>query len=305
MKEHSATTVTTLQLSSYLKGNEAEKQAFRTRLYESLKDTGFIILTDHGIDLSRLHKAYATVTAFFDLPNEEKNKYIVGSGGQRGFTPYGKEHAKGSKAADLKEFWHVGRDSIEPNVWPENLSDFKEDVGWLFEALDTTGLLLLEALTEPLNVSKQYFEEIASGGNSILRLLHYPEIATDVDPQSIRAAAHSDINLITLLVSASATGLELLGRDNVWREIEAPGDAIIADAGDMLARITNDHIPATIHRVVNPDNSRERRFSMPFFLHPRPDAVLSCLSQFRDGNEAPDTTGQKFLEERLVEIGLK
>ena len=305
MKEKNSKSVTTLQLSDYLRGNDETRQAFCESLYESLKDTGFIILTDHGIDLSRLHVTYETVTAFFDQSDEEKNAYIVGKHGQRGFTPYGREHAKGAKAADLKEFWHVGRDSIAPNVWPKNPASFKSDVSWMYEALDKTGLLLLQALTGQLNVAEDYFENIAAEGNSILRLLHYPSIPSDVNPESVRAAAHSDINLITLLVSASATGLELLDRDGVWREVQAPSDAIIADAGDMLARITNNHIPATIHRVVNPNNSRERRFSMPFFLHPKPDAILSCIPQFRDGQEAQDTTGQKFLEERLVEIGLK
>lgn len=305
MKGKHSNSVISLKLSDYVRGTNEKRQAFCKSLYESLKDTGFIILTDHGIDLSRLHDTYNTVTGFFDLSDEEKNTYIVGKHGQRGFTPYGREHAKGAKAADLKEFWHVGRDSIAPNVWPDKPADFKNDVSWLYKALDKTGLLLLEALTGQLQIEENYFENIAAEGNSILRLLHYPSIPSKVNPESVRAAAHSDINLITLLVSASATGLELLGRDGVWQEVEAPSDAIIADAGDMLARITNNHIPATVHRVVNPDNSRERRFSMPFFLHPRPDAILSCLPQFRDGQEAPDTTGQKFLEERLIEIGLK
>ncbi|MGC6455840.1 MAG: isopenicillin N synthase family dioxygenase [Coraliomargaritaceae bacterium] len=305
MKKKNSNSVTTLRLSDYLEGSSLSRQAFCESLYQSLKDTGFIILTDHGIDLSRLHETYNTVTAFFDQSEEEKSAYIVGKHGQRGFTPYGREHAKGAKAADLKEFWHVGRDSIAPNVWPNHPTNFKSDVSWMYEALDTTGMLLLQALTGQLEVEKDYFEGIASKGNSILRLLHYPAIPSEVNPESVRAAAHSDINLITLLVSASATGLELQDRDGIWRKVEAPSDAIIADAGDMLARITNNHIPATVHRVINPDNSRERRFSMPFFLHPRPDSILRCLPQFRDGNEAPDITGQKFLEERLIEIGLK
>ena len=296
--------VAELKLSDYLLGTEEKRKAFADDLYTSLRETGFVVLTDHGINLSRLHEAYDIIAGFFALPEEEKRHYMIGMDGQRGFTPFGREHAKGVEAADLKEFWHVGRDEIKPNVWPERPAAFRAEVGWLYDALDETGLLLLQALTGPLDLPEEYFDDMAGGGNSILRLLHYPAIPEDADPASIRAAAHEDINLITLLVSASASGLELLGRDGEWRAIEAPADAIIADAGDMLARITNNHIPATTHRVVNPDNSRDVRYSMPFFLHPRPDAMLSCLPQFRDGSEDPDITGQGFLEQRLREIGL-
>ena len=296
--------VAELRLSQYALGSPQDRAAFSQALYESLRDTGFIILTDHGIDLSRLESAYRTIAAFFARAENDKKQYMVGTDGQRGFTPYGREHAKGNEAPDLKEFWHVGRDAIAPNVWPEEPAAFRAEVGWLYDALDEAGLTLLEALTEPLDLSSDYFYDMAAGGNSILRLLHYPPVPADADPASIRAAAHEDINLIILLVSASAAGLELLSRDGEWLTVDAPPNAIIADAGDMLARITNNHIPATTHRVVNPDNSRETRFSMPFFLHPRPDAMLSCLPQFRDGSEAPDITGQGFLKERLEEIGL-
>lgn len=296
--------VAELKLSRYTQGDDAERAAFARELYQSLKETGFVVLTDHGIDLSRLKKTYETVADFFARPEAEKRDFMVGTDGQRGFTPFGREHAKDQAAPDLKEFWHVGRDAIAPNVWPDEPAAFKDEVSWLYHALDETGLRLLEALTDPLDLPKDYFREMAEGGNSILRLLHYPPVPEGADPASIRAAAHEDINLITLLVSASASGLELLGRDGVWRAIDAPANAIIADAGDMLARITNNYIPATTHRVVNPDNSRDTRYSMPFFLHPRPDAMLSCLPQFRDGSEAPDISGQGCLEERLAEIGL-
>lgn len=296
--------VAELRLSQYTEGSPHDRTAFARALFDSLRDTGFVVLTDHGIDLSRLTSAYDTIADFFALPEEKKRAYMVGTDGQRGFTPFGREHAKGVAASDLKEFWHVGRDAIAPNVWPDDPPAFQDEVAWLYESLDTAGLTLLEALTGPLDLPSDYFENIAAGGNSILRLLHYPPVPDDADPASIRAAAHEDINLITLLVSASADGLELLSRHGEWLAVNAPPNAIIADAGDMLARITNNHIPATTHRVVNPDNSRDTRYSMPFFLHPRPDAMLSCLPQFRDGSEAPDITGQGFLEERLAEIGL-
>ncbi|MEE4213142.1 MAG: 2-oxoglutarate and iron-dependent oxygenase domain-containing protein [Parvularcula sp.] len=274
-------------------------------LYAALKETGFVVLTEHGIDLSRLHETYRTVEAFFARPAEEKARFVVGTDGQRGYTAFGRENAKGNPVPDLKEFWHVGRDAIAPNVWPDEPESFKADIAWLYNELDRVGLDLLRALTGPLDVPRSTFDEMAEDGNSVLRLLHYPPIAKDADPKAVRAAAHEDINLITLLVSASAAGLELLGRDGEWRAVAAPADAIIADAGDMLARITNGVIPATTHRVVNPDGPNTSRYSMPFFLHPKPTAVLSVFERFRDGNEAEDITADGFLRERLAEIGLR
>lgn len=273
-------------------------------LYNALTDTGFVVVTDHGIDLSRLENAYAAVEGFFALPTEEKEKYVVGKDGQRGYTAFGRENAKGNDVPDLKEFWHVGRESIAPNVWPEKPEAFEREVAWLYDELDRVGLDLLRSLTKPLDVAEDTFDKMATGGNSVLRLLHYPPVAEDADPNAVRAAAHEDINLITLLVSASAAGLELLDRDGNWRAIEAPANAIIADAGDMLARITNQKIPATTHRVVNPEGPNVSRYSMPFFLHPKPDAMLSVFPQFRDGTEMEDITGGDFLAERLREIGL-
>jgi isopenicillin N synthase-like dioxygenase len=274
-------------------------------LYAALRDTGFVVLTDHGIDLSRLHHAYETVATFFALPEQTKQRYVVGRDGQRGYTPFGRENAKGNPVPDLKEFWHVGRDAIAPNVWPDEPASFRDDVDWLYGELDRVGLDLLRALTGPLEVDGDYFSDMAEGGNSVLRLLHYPPIPEGSDLRAVRAAAHEDINLVTLLVSASAAGLELLGRDGTWRPVEAPADAIIADAGDMLARITDGHIPATTHRVVNPDGPNTSRYSMPFFLHPRPDAVLSVLPQFKDEQSAEDIAASDFLAQRLAEIGLK
>lgn len=291
--------VTTLPLSEFTPGN-----GFEEKLYGALVKTGFVILTDHGVDLKRLHETYATVAEFFSQPEEEKRKFIVGTAGQRGYTPFGRENAKGNPHPDLKEFWHVGRDAIVPNVWPDTPEDFRASVEWMFDSIDEVGMIMLRALTRPLDVPSDYFETTARGGNSILRLLHYPPIPEGADPDCVRAAAHEDINLITLLVSASAAGLQLLDRDGEWREIDAPPDSIIVDAGDMLARITNNNIPATTHRVVNPEGPNVARYSMPFFLHPKPGAMLSCLPQFRDGTEAADITADDFLKERLAEIGL-
>ena len=273
-------------------------------LHAALADTGFVVLTEHGIDLSRLHEAYAVVEAFFAQPEDAKRAYVVGADGQRGYTPFGRERAKDADAPDLKEFWHVGRDAIAPNVWPDEPEGFKRQVAWLYDALDALGLRLLRALTGPLDVAPDTFDAMASGGNSVLRLLHYPPLGPGADPRAIRAAAHEDINLITLLVSASAAGLELRDRTGNWRAIDAPPDSVIVDVGDMLSRVTNGALPSTTHRVVNPEGPNTSRYSMPFFLHPRPDAVLSVFERFRDGTQADDITGGEFLRQRLREIGL-
>ena len=282
----------------------AEAEARPHALYDALAGTGFVVVTEHGIDLSRLHDAYDQIEAFFARPETEKRAFMVGRDGQRGYTPFGREHAKDADAPDLKEFWHVGRDAIAPNVWPDAPDNFRREVAWLYDALDSLGLDLLRALTGPLGVSDDTFDAMAAGGNSVLRLLHYPPLSESADPRSIRAAAHEDINLITLLVSASAAGLELKDRQGRWHAIDAPPDSVIVDTGDMLARITNGALPSTTHRVVNPEGPNTSRYSMPFFLHPRPDAVLSVFPQYRDGTEAEDITGGDFLAERLAQIGL-
>lgn len=272
--------------------------------FTALRDTGFAVLVDHGIDLSRLHEAYGAVEAFFALGEAAKMATYAGPDGQRGYTPFGREHAKDSAVPDLKEFFHVGRDAFGANRWPAMPAGFRDSIGWLYDELDRLGLDLLRSLTGPLDVPEDTFDRMARGGNSVLRLLHYPPLAEGRDPRAIRAAAHEDINLLTLLVSASAAGLELLDREGRWQAIEAPRDSIIVDSADMLARITGGLLPATTHRVVNPEGPNVSRYSMPFFLHPRPEAVLSVFPACRDGREAPDITAAAFLQERLREIGL-
>ncbi len=303
-----------LSLAAYTHGDTAAREQFQRDLYLGFKQFGFIILRDHAIDDKMLQRAYDLSAAFFALPEEEKRRYIIGEGFQRGYTPFGQEHAKGNAFPDLKEFWHVGQifeaDSplakIYPaNVWPEKPEGFREIFTALYQALENAGQTMLQALAPSIGVDGDYFKRLATGGNSILRLLHYPPIPEDADPNCVRAAAHEDINLITLLVAASSTGLELLDRDGSWLPVEGSPNALIVDAGDMLARITNNHIPATTHRVVNPDGANEPRYSMPFFMHPHSDAMLACIDKYRDGQEAPDITADGFLQERLAEIGLK
>ena len=236
------------------------------------------------------------------------------NGHQRGYTPFAVEHAKNSKIADLKEFWHIGREPDTPgfnsstslkNFWPSELDGFKKTFLELYSKLDHVGLTLLEALTSELELDTSYFYDRVSNGNSILRLLHYPPIDSDVEKGALRAAPHEDINLITILVAATQSGLQLKDRDGSWLDIDAPKNSLIVDAGDMLSRITNEVIPSTTHQVINPDGSNTRRYSMPFFIHPNPDAVLECLpSCIGEGVKYPPITSDSFLKERLKEIGL-
>lgn len=304
-----------LSLRAYSSGSDSDRRKFIDELFMGLREYGFIILKDHPIDVQLLRQAYSLSQKLFALNEEQKKAYISPAGaGQRGYTPFGKEHAKNSKFPDLKEFWHVGRDlpsshrlksHFPDNVWPRELPEFEPTFQRIFQALDDTGRIMLEALTVPLEVEKDFFTRMTNAGSSILRLLHYPPIPEGTDPHCVRAAAHEDINLITLLVSASSSGLELLTRDGKWLPIETAPDNIIVDSGDMLARITNDVLPATTHRVVNPSGPNVSRYSMPFFMHPNPDATLSCIPSCRGtGAKYPDILANDFLFERLREIGL-
>lgn len=304
-----------LELSQYIEGNPKDKAQFVEDLFRGLKYYGFIILKDHPIPIDLLNKAYSLSEQLFNLPVEKKESYISkAGGGQRGYTPFGKEHAKDAKVPDLKEFWHVGRDlpkghpfesDFPENIWPSELPEFKSTFQQIYQQLDDIGRVVLEALTGPLELRKNYFDEMIKDGSSVLRLLHYPPIPATADPRCVRAAAHEDINLITILVSASASGLELLTRDGEWLPIETAPNNLIVDSGDMLSRITNEVIPSTTHRVVNPAGKNQSRYSMPYFIHPHPKALLTCIDSCR-GEAAlyPDIMAQEFLHQRLREIGL-
>ena len=308
--------VPTLSLNDYSGGDEFARKHFIEELFAGLKHYGFIILNDHPISTELLDKAYTQSTQLFDLSLNRKKTYISETqGNQRGYTPFGKEHAKDSEVHDLKEFWHVGRElpldhkyktEYPQNIWPEELPDFRETMTQIYSALDQVGEIMLEALTYPLNVPRNYFLKMIQDGNSILRLLHYPPLEDGVDPRCVRAAAHEDINLITILVAATTSGLELLDRDGKWLPVETEKNNLIVDAGDMLSRITNDVIPSTTHRVVNPrDGKNSPRYSMPYFIHPNSDAVLRCIESCKgDREKYPMIRAQDFLMERLKEIGL-
>lgn len=308
--------VPTLSLASYTKGSETERSEFIEQLFIGLKEYGFIILKDHNVKAEDLHKAYDILKKFYALPTDIKKTYISPKAGfQRGYTPFGQEHAKDSPVMDLKEFWHVGRvlpaghelSTVYPeNVWPQEVPEFQPHFTKLYAALEEAGSIMLEALTGPLQVEKDFFAKMTKDGNSILRLLHYPPIPEGVDPRCVRAAAHEDINFITILPAATASGLQLKDRDGTWLDIESEADTLIVDVGDMLARLTNDVLPSTTHRVINPqDGKNQSRYSMPFFMHPHPEAMLSCLPSCKGaGAKYADITGQEFLMQRLKEIGL-
>ncbi len=309
--------VPTLSLGSYLKGTQDDKVKFIEQLFHGVKDYGFIILKDHDVSKELLTQAYEVLEKFYKLSDVQKRSYISElGGGQRGYTSFGKEHAKGSPVMDLKEFWHVGREVPDghafakyypKNIWPdEALPEFRPIFEKLYAQLELAGIQMMEALTYPLQVDKDFFSRMVVEGNSILRLLHYPPIPEGVDTRCIRAAAHEDINFITILPAATTSGLQLKDRDGSWLDIETDYGALIVDAGDMLARITNNLIPSTTHRVINPqDGTNGSRYSMPFFMHPHPESLLSCLPSCRgDGAQFPDITANEFLMQRLREIGL-
>jgi isopenicillin N synthase-like dioxygenase len=311
-------TIPVVDLQDYLHGSQGAKERFIAALGDSLKDCGFVALKNHGVDYRLIEKAYSSAENFFDLPEKEKRKYEdLAIKGQRGFTSFGREHAKDNKAPDLKEFWHVGRDlpdtskfakEYPKNIWPTEIPEFKEVMTELYRQLDVCSMRLLEACSIYIGEQPQFLPEMAKDGNTILRIINYPEVSPSRDPASIRAGAHEDINFITLLCEATAGGLELQKRDGSWLPIHALKGQIIVDTGDMLQNLTNGLLKSTTHRVVNPDNSRERRFSMPYFVHPRSDVDLSPLasSVAKTGGKKsyPDISAGEYLEQRLREIGL-
>lgn len=291
--------------------------AFSAALGASFQRFGFAMVTDHGIAPALIERGWAQAKAFFALPDDVKRKYHVpGGAGQRGYTPFGTEIAKDAMIHDLKEFWHVGRtldashplsDTMPANLWPDEIAGFSETYRALFAAFDRVGARLLSAIAAHLDLPEDWFVDPVRDGNSIIRLLHYPP----VPPQAagIRAGAHEDINLITLLLGAEEAGLELRDRDGRWISVDPPAGAMVVNVGDMLQRLTNHLLPSTTHRVVNPAPERRgaSRYSMPFFLHLRPDFVIDpprqCLAD-SNPRRYPPITAHDFLMQRLREIGL-
>ena len=288
-------------------------------LGRSFGEYGFAVVRDHGIPQALIDEAEAVSKAFFALPDDVKRAYqIAGGGGARGYTPFGTEKAKDAEVFDLKEFWHVGRDLpaghplepfMAPNVWPTEIAGFRETMSALFAAFEVAGARVLEAIALHLGRPRDFFAASVADGNSVMRLLHYPPLGDDAPEGAIRAAAHGDINTITLLLGAEEAGLELLTKQDEWLPIPAEQGALVINVGDMLERQTNGRLRSTTHRVVNPrgEAAKRARYSMPFFLHFRPDFMIEplpeCISA-DDANPPPPISAHDFLMQRLREINL-
>ena len=300
-------------------GTPQQKASFVNALGKAYEEVGFVAVSNHGITPDNIAELYANTKAFFSLSLDVKKKYeIPGLAGQRGYTSFGKEHAKGSNAADLKEFFQFGQtvtdgDPIK-SEYPANVSvaevtAFNPTFFKAYRSFESSGKLLLRAIALYLGLDEKYFDAYIHNGNSILRAIHYPPITSE--PKSaIRAEQHEDINLITLLVGASADGLEILSKQNEWVPVTSLPDQIVVNVGDMLQRLTNNKLKSTTHRVVNPPREKwgTSRYSIPFFLHPRSNMSLASLSSCIDANHPrayEDATAGEYLDERLREIGLK
>jgi isopenicillin N synthase-like dioxygenase len=283
----------------------------------SFERFGFAIVADHGINARLIDKAWAATREFFAQSAEAKMPYKLAKGGARGYTPFGIEIAKDATENDLKEFWHVGRDlsavhkyseSMPPNIWPDYPPEFRPVFTELYAEFDRVGAKLLSAIARYLKLDPDWFVEPVHDGNSVLRLLHYPPISSEAS--GIRAGAHEDINLITLLLGAEEAGLQLLDRDGQWLAVDPPSGALVVNVGDMLQRLTNHVLPSTTHRVVNPPPERRGvpRYSMPFFLHLASDFPIAtlpaCVSAQRPNLYPDPITADDYLQQRLREIGL-
>lgn len=318
----SAPYIPCLDLGSYINGNETQRKQFSDDLGKAFNDSGFVTITNHGVSQDLIDKLYQNIKAAFALPLETKRKYEkVELAGQRGYTSAGKETAKGAKTADLKEFWQIGQvvsdgDVIKgeypDNEYLEEIPEFNTVTREIYQALEENGKHLLRAIATYLGLPIDYFDKHVHNGNSILRGIHYFPIENPdaIPADAVRAGAHEDINLITLLIGASADGLEVLTRNNEWLAIKAHHTDIVVNVGDMLQRLTNNKLKSTTHRVVNPPRElmKTSRYSVPFFLHPRSDMDLTCLASTIDAEHPKaytDMTAGEYLDERLREIGLK
>ena len=314
--------IPSLDLADFTDGNPAEKEKFVSTLGAAYHSIGFVAIKNHSLTQAMQNRLYAAIKKFFALSDEIKKEYERGDlAGQRGYTGKGKEHAKGRNTGDLKEFYHVGqeltaeeleKEGYPANVWPQEVPEFKEISIEVYKALESTGSSMLRAIALYLGLPENYFDNKIRNGNSILRPIHYFPIEKpeSVPADAVRAAEHGDINLITLLMGASADGLQVLRRDGKWIPITALPDQLVVNVGDMLERLTNRKLKSTIHRVVNPAKELMNmpRYSIPFFMHPRSEMSLAALSGCVDRDNPKqweDITAGDFLDQRLREIGLK
>ena len=295
------------------------KNNFVRNLGEAYEEVGFISLKNYGLNNAIEEQLYAEVKSFFNLPVNKKLQYEKPElNGQRGYVSFGRETAKGHSQSDLKEFWHFGQEltkddplynEYEPNVMCHELPNFNEIGRKVFSILENTGIDILRALALHLNLPENYFDSKVKGGNSILRAIHYPPITTE-PKGAVRAAAHGDINLITILMGASASGLEVQTRSGNWIPVTALPNQVVINIGDMMSRLTNNKLHSSIHQVVNPPKEQwsKPRFSIPFFMHPRSEMSLNCLSSCINKDNPKqynDITAGDFLNERIKELGLK
>lgn len=317
--------IPSLDLADFTTGTETQKAEFVKKLGDAYQNIGFVAIKNHGLSQELQDRLYQSIQSFFALPDEVKGNYEKPEiGFQRGYTGKGKEHAKGRNTGDLKEFYHVGQElskipdsdplksEYPANIWPAEIPEFEKDANEAFRILENAGKSMLRAIALNLDLPEDYFEDKVAYGNSILRQIHYFPIENpdEVPEDAVRAAEHGDINLITLLMGASADGLQVLRKDGKWIPITALPDQLVVNVGDMLERLTNKKLKSTIHRVVNPPKEKMNtsRYSIPFFMHPRSDMDLTCLeSCVSEENPKlfPDATAGEFLEERLRELGLR
>jgi isopenicillin N synthase-like dioxygenase len=314
--------IPSLDLADFVTGNLQKKADFVQKLGQAWQNIGFVAIKNHGLSDALTARLYENVKQFFYMDDSLKAKYENAElAGQRGYIGKNKEHAKGRTTADLKEFYHVGQtvpegvqimEKYPDNIFPEEVTDFEPSALEAYSTLEKAGIQLLRAAALYLNLPEDYFDDKVIHGNSILRAIHYYPIENpeSLPPDAVRAAAHGDINLITLLMGASAEGLQVLRRDEKWIPITALPEQIVVNVGDMLERLTNNILKSTIHRVVNPPKEKLKtsRFSIPFFMHPRAEMSLACLSNcITPGNPKhyEDIAAGEFLSQRLAEIGLK
>ena len=310
--------IPSVDLRDFLSDNPERKQKFVNEIGKAYEEIGFVALKGHFLDDQLVEQLYGEVKTFFELPIETKKQYeIEGIGGQRGYVGFGKETAKGFKRGDLKEFWHFGQylneGSKYASVYPDNVEvaeveNFNAVGKKTYQMLEKTGVYVLRALALHLGLDEFYFDKFVGEGNSILRPIHYPPITEEPD-NAVRAAAHGDINLITLLMGAQGKGLQVMNHDGEWVDAIAEPDELMINVGDMLSRHTNNKLKSTIHQVVNPPRELwgTSRYSIPFFMHPVSEMPLNALEGTFDENNPklyPDTTAGEFLHERLVELGL-
>lgn len=308
-----------VDLDKFKTGNARDKSQFVDDLGKAFHEIGFVGVVNHGVPKALVDGFYNASKTFFSLPLEVKLQYeIPGLAGQRGYTSFGKEHAKHSKVGDLKEFYQIGQlvedeDPIKAeypdNVMVSETPEFTELGNQLYKAFESSGAKLLEAIALHLGLGDDYFSDKIHNGNSILRAIHYPPIIEE-PASAIRSEQHEDINLITLLVGASSGGLQVLTKTGEWKDAIPNENEIVVNVGDMLQRLSNNYLVSTTHRVVNPPKELWHipRLSIPFFLHPRSEMDLSCLPEcIKPGQnpEYPPITAGEYLNERLREIGLK